>query len=214
MNKKTSKKSSEPHPEEVAPPCQVDQLDQSIIIPEVLPPEEYIPTTFELELVEKNRKEVALAQSGESKAELQAKQEGREQKKAFQVWYRQHLSGLFKAEQVDTAVAKACGYEVGTIRRWKIMFGWAKRLDNLKKEEKAEEKVLLYAKNEAIEHESLNQLLRYLSHVQSLAPADLLPGHISMMMKLVDFAQKNKDKMDPPETVMSASGVSLTIHQE
>ena len=86
-------------------------------------------------------------------------------------------------------------------------------MENLKKEEKAEEKLLLYSKNEAIEQDSLDVVLKYLAYIRSLAIADLQEHHVAMMMKLVEFAQKNKDKMDPPGQVMNATGVSLTIQQ-
>lgn len=216
MRKKTTIRKSDPDPESVAPSPPVDQSDNDWIIPEVIGPDGSIePSEFEMELVEKNRKEIVPVMSGEARTLLKAKQEeSKDQKRAFQIWYRQHLSGLFKADQVDAAVSKLMNIEVGTLRRWKIMFGWAKRLENLKKEEKAEERVLLFAKNDAIEHKSLDVLLGYLNHVKSIAPADILPHHVSMMMKLVDFSQKNKDKMDPPEAVMTAGGVSLTIHQD
>jgi hypothetical protein len=183
-------------------------------LPEIPLPGQYVPSVREMELVEKNKTDVSNAMSGDARADLAPrKEESKDQRKAFQVWYRQHVSGLFRAEQVDAAVAKAMGNEIGTIRRWKTQFGWAKRLENLKKEEKAEEKLLLYAKNEAVEHSSLDIVLRYLAYIQSLAPADLQPHHVSMMMKLVEFSQKNKDKMDPPGQTMSAAGVSLTIQQ-
>lgn len=222
MNKKSSKKSKDPAPSNVVPIDSVNQLvnteSYSAILMPVLTPEtieDYVPTSSELELIEKNRREVSMAMSGDGRSALKPKQEEtKDQRRAFLIWYRQHLSGLFKAEQVDAAVAKVLKVEIGTIRRWKTIFGWAKRLDTLKKEEKAEEQVLLYAKNEEIEQESLNILLRYLNHIKSLAPADIMPGHVSMMMKLVDFSQKNKDKMNPPSDTMSASGVSLTIHQD
>jgi len=182
--------------------------------PDVLLPDTYTPTKLEMALAEKNRDDVAASQSGDARAELKQKtEESKEQRKAFQIWYRQHLSGLFKAEQVDAAVAKAIGREIGSIRRWKTQFGWSKRLENLKKEEKAEEKLLLFAKNEAIEHDSLDVVLRYLEYIRSLASADIQPHHVSTMMKLVEFAQKNKDKMDPPGQTLNTSGVSLTIQQ-
>jgi len=184
-------------------------------LPEIQLPGHYIPTLREMEIVEKNKLDVGKALSGDVRAEQSTiREESKAQQKAFQVWYRQHLSGLFKSDQVDASVAKAMGNEIGTIRRWKTTFGWAKRLENLKKEEKAEEKLLLYAKNEAVEHDSLDVVLRYLAYIRSLAAADLQPHHVSMMMKLVEFAQKNKDKMDPPGQTMSASGVSFTIQQD
>jgi hypothetical protein len=183
-------------------------------LPEIQLPGQYIPTVREMEIVEKNKVDVGNALSGDTRSELAPrKEESKDQRKAFQIWYRQHLSGLFKSDQVDAAVARAMGNEIGTIRRWKTQFGWAKRLENLKKEEKAEEKLLLYAKNDAVEHDSLDVVLRYLAYIRSLASADLQPHHVSMMMKLVEFSQKNKDKMDPPAQTMSASGVSLTIQQ-
>jgi hypothetical protein len=221
MNKKKIKKSAAPQGPDPTDPDPRTAIEHesypALLLPALTPenPEEYVPTTDELELIEQNRREVAVASSGDSRAEGNVgAEESKYQKRAFQLWYRQHLSGLFKAEQVDAAVARALEVEVGTVRRWKVLFGWSKRLETLKKEEKAEEKILLYAKNDAIEHESLNVLLKYLDHVKSIAPADILPHHVSMMMKFVDFSQKNKDKMDPPGATMNASGVSLTIHQD
>ena len=216
MSRKTIKRKSDSDPAVPAPSPVDGPSDNDCIIPEVIGPDGSIePSAFEMELVEKNRQEVIPAMSGDARTLMKAKQEeSKDQRRAFQIWYRQHLSGLFKADQVDAAVAKVMNVEIGTLRRWKIMFGWAKRLENLKKEEKAEERVLLFAKNEAIEHKSLDVLLAYLNHVKSLAPADILPHHVSMMMKLVDFSQKNKDKMDPPDQTMQAGGVSLTIHQD
>ena len=219
MSKRISKKASgtaDPPPECVnVGSAEVDTSPDTIWeLAEIPLPGQYIPTVREMELVEKNKLDVSNAMSGDAQAKLaDRKEESLQQRKAFQVWYRQHVSGLFKAEQVDAAVAKAMGNEIGTIRRWKMQFGWAKRLENIKKEEKAEEKVLLYAKNEAVEQDSLDVVLRYLAYIRSLAAADLQPHHVSMMMKLVEFAQKNKDKMDPPGQMMSAAGVSLTIQQ-
>jgi len=219
MNKRSPKKepgTADPPPECVNVGSTAVDTGQDILWeePEIVLPGEYVPTVREMELVEKNKLDVSNAMSGDARSELAPrKEESKEQRKAFQVWYRQHVSGLFKAEQVDASVAKAMGNEIGTIRRWKMQFGWAKRLENIKKEEKAEEKVLLYAKNEAVEQDSLDVVLRYLAYIRSLAAADIQPHHVSMMMKLVEFAQKNKDKMDPPGQMMSAAGVSLTIQQ-
>lgn len=175
---------------------------------------EYVPQEFEIALAEKNRDDLAAARSGDARMEARYKEEeSLGQKKAFQIWYRQHVSGLFRSDQVDAAVARAVGKEIGSIRRWKTTFGWSKRLENLKKEEKAEEKLLLYSKNEAIEQDSLDVVLRYLAYIRSLSITDLQEHHVAMMMKLVEFAQKNKDKMDPPGQALSAAGVSLTIQQ-
>jgi hypothetical protein len=175
---------------------------------------EYVPQEFEIALAEKNRDDLAAARSGDARMEAKyGDEETLSQKKAFQIWYRQHVSGLFRSDQVDAAVAKAVGKEIGSIRRWKTTFGWSKRMENLKKEEKAEEKLLLYSKNEAIEQDSLDVVLKYLAYIRSLAINELQEHHVAMMMKLVEFAQKNKDKMDPPGQALSATGVSLTIQQ-
>jgi hypothetical protein len=215
-DKKTPSGTADPPPECVTiGSTAVDTVEDTIWeLPEIQLPGQYVPSVREMELVEKNKTDVGNAMSGDARSELSPrKEESKEQRKAFQVWYRQHVSGLFKSEQVDAAVAKAMGNEIGTIRRWKMQFGWAKRLENLKKEEKAEDKILLYAKNEAVEHDSLDVVLRYLAYIRSLAAADIQPHHVSTMMKLVEFSQKNKEKMDPPGQTMSAAGVSLTIQQ-
>ena len=173
----------------------------------------YAPDMLEIALADKNLKELAVIQRNIKATKALEAEETKDQKKAFQLWYRQHLSGLFKAEQVDAAVAQVLGRDIGSIRSWKTTFGWSKRMENLKKEEKAEEKLLLYAKNEAIEHGSLDVVLRYLAYIQSLDSSKIEIHHVKMMMQLVEFSQKNKGIMDAPGQTISAAGVSLTIQQ-
>jgi len=173
----------------------------------------YAPDMLEIALADKNLKELAVIQRNIKATKALEAEETKDQRKAFQLWYRQHLSGLFKAEQVDAAVAQVLGRDIGSIRSWKTAFGWSKRMENLKKEEKAEEKLLLYAKNEAIEHGSLDVVLRYLAYIQSLDSSKIEIHHVKMMMQLVEFSQKNKGIMDAPGQTISAAGVSLTIQQ-
>lgn len=181
------------------------------LVPQVLPPIAYASDFIEIALEDKNSREHKYPTKEKSKTELN--EENRQQHRAFQIWHRQHLSGLFKSEQVDAAVAKTVNKDIGLIRRWKIAYGWAKRLENIKKEEKAEEKLLLFAKNEAIEHDSLDVVLRYLAYIQSLDPSKIETHHVKMMMQLVEFSQKNKAIMEPPGQTLNAAGVSLTIQQ-
>lgn len=141
-------------------------------------------------------------------------QENLAQRKAANTWIRQHLSGLFTANQVDAAVAKVIGVELATIRRWKVAFGWSKRLENTRLEERAEEQVVLYLKNEKMENDSIDTILKYINYVKSLPAGEILPGHVTAMMKLVDFAQKNKDKLKPPDPMTTATGISLTIQND
>lgn len=182
-----------------------------LLVPEIIPIAPFASDFIELAIEDKRNRENKHLPKEKTKTELN--EENREQHRAFQLWYRQHVSGLFKADQVDASVAQAVKKDISHIRRWKIAYGWAKRLENIKKEEKAEEKLLLFAKNEAIEHDSLDVVLKYLAYIQSLDPSKIEAHHVKMMMQLVEFSQKNKTIMEPPGQTLNAAGVSLTIQQ-
>lgn len=137
--------------------------------------------------------------------------ETKEHRRCYDRWLTLHQTTRLRAGEIDEQVAKDFKIQISTLRKWKAHFGWVQKYKEIKEVEAIEDNVKLYLKNDTIEHEALDLIIRYIELVKAGEIAGL---DVQMMKGLVEFAKKNKAVIAPQEQTRINSGntnVSFTI---
>jgi hypothetical protein len=130
-------------------------------------------------------------------------------RRCFERWLFLNQTTKLRAGQIDEQVAEEWKIQISTLRKWKAHFGWVQKLKEIKEVEAVEDNIKLYLKNDTIEHEALDLILRYIDLVKA---GDIKGIDINMMKGLVEFAKKNKSSMTPQErTTMQAGNTNVSF---